>query len=210
MAISYRNHVWKTPTTLVNEEFLEADFSGADLSLVIFRKCIFKKCLFQKGNAGNVRFFSCHFEDCVFRQFDFRRIAVGADGGLFTNCKFEKSDFTGRHFEHPHFTGCEFVNCKLRGVNFNDASFDGCSFVGKIEDTTFNGIYHSRSTGFPPLHCVDFSNAILGEYVTFESCDLSTCTPPKGESFDDILYQIYRSRTDVFSTGSSDRIVIDD
>ena len=94
-------------------------------------------------------------------------------------------------------------------MNFNDASFLRTKFIGKIEDTTFNGLYHKQSTGHPILDEVDFSQAIFGDFVTFEDCDLSNSSPPDGRRFEDLLYQIQSSAPKTLSTGSADRLVID-
>ncbi|NMO16265.1 pentapeptide repeat-containing protein [Pyxidicoccus fallax] len=199
---------WESPTRFSDEEFESFDFSGTDFTGVFFINSTFKNCLFEKGTPGNLAFFGCDFRDCTFTGFDFRRISVGAEGGLFEGCQFKKCNFTGRHFEYPHFENCDFDHCKLKGVNFNDASFSRCRFIGKIEDSTFNGLYHKKSTGHPPLREVDFSKAILGDFVTFENCDLSTCIPPEGREFSELLYQIYKNKPGILSTGSPDRIVI--
>jgi hypothetical protein len=111
-------------------------------------------------------------------------------------------------FASPHFDGCVFDRCKLRRVNFNDASFSHCKFIGKLLDTTFNGMYHEKPTGFPPLDHVDFSEAEFGEFVSFENCDLSTCIPLAGKTFEELLYQIESDDPSVMSTGSADRIVL--
>ena len=92
--------------------------------------------------------------------------------------QFLHCNFGGQHFESPHFDGCSFESCKIQGVNFNDSSFRECRFIGVIEDTTFNGLYHKKPTGFKILDRVDFSQTVFGDFVTFEDCDLPTCIPP--------------------------------
>lgn len=41
----------------------------------------------------------------------------------------------------------------------------GSDFIGKLEDVTFNGMYHKKDL---------FSESIFSDYVGFEDCDLST------------------------------------
>lgn len=100
--------------------------------------------------------------------------------------------------------GCTFDGCRVaRGTPGRLALS-----VGPIEDTTFNGLYHARPTGHPPLVEVDFSGAELRDLVTFEGCDLSDSTPPAGTTVADLLYQIHADDPSVLSTGSPDRIVL--
>lgn len=205
----YRNYKWADTENLNHLEFTECDFSGSDFNNVYFVSSIFRGCLFQRGKPGNLAFFSSSFSNCTFNNFDFRRVIVGADGGLFEDCQFLHCNFGGQHFESPHFDGCSFESCKIQGVNFNDSSFRECRFIGVIEDTTFNGLYHKKPTGFKILDRVDFSQTVFGDFVTFEDCDLPTCIPPLGKTFDDLLYPIYRDNPKVLSTGTPDRIVLD-
>ena len=180
MEQEFRGHRWAAPTTFEHQSFVECDFSEADFDGVIFIRCTFKGCIFKKGNPGSLGIFGCDFDDCLFESFDFRRIAVGADGGDFTSCRFVRCNFAGRQFEYPHFDACTFDRCKLKNVNFNDASFLRTKFIGKI-----------------------------GDFVTFEDCDLSNSSPPDGRRFEDLLYQIQTSAPKTLSTGSADRLVID-
>lgn len=208
MDTQFKGFKWSEPTSFESREFSGCDFSGASFDGVYFVNCEFRQCHFEKGVPGNLAFFGCNFHGCSFKSFDFRRLSVGANGGTYASCQFVKCNFTGRQFAYPHFAECTFDQCKLKGVNFNDASFKKTKFIGKLEDTTFNGLYHQQSTGFKILDEVDFSDAVFGEFVTFEDCDLSTCIPPRGTKFSDLLYCIYQDNPKVLSTGSSDRIVL--
>lgn len=109
---------------------------------------------------------------------------------------------------YPHFARCTFNRCKLKGVSFNDASFSRTRFIGKLADCTFSGLYHEASTGHLPIDRVDFSEAILGEFVTFENCDLANSIPPTGFEFSELLDSIYADDPTTLSTGSRDRIVL--
>ena len=208
MDTEFKNFKWATATKFEDASFDAKDFTGADFDGVLFVNCEFSGCLFKRGNPGSLGFFGCDFTDCTFESFDFRHISVGADGGTFTRCKLLKCNFAGRHFEYPHFDECTFDHCKIKGVNFNDSSFRRCVFVGKLEDTTFNGLYHRKATGFRILDEVDFTQANLGDFVTFENCDLSNSKPPAGRTFAELLYQIYANHPTILSTGSADRIVL--
>lgn len=188
--------------------YVDYDFSFCDFNGSFFVKSNFENCIFQKGKSLQLAFFGCNFKNCKFIQFDFRSIPIGADGGCFSECHFLRCNFKGRQFEYPHFDLCIFEKCLLKNINFNDSSFHKTKFIGDLEDITFNGLYHKKSTGFKIVDFVDFSQATFGEFVTFEKCDLSTSIPPSGVQFCDILYQIREDSPHILSTGSIDRIVI--
>jgi fluoroquinolone resistance protein len=208
MESKYKEFKWDKPTKFEKQVFINFDFTQANFDGVLFIECDFNGCIFKKCTPGSLGIFGSNFTKCNFESFDFRRISVGANGGTFESCIFEKCNFSGRHFEYPHFELCIFDRCKIKNVNFNDASFSKTKFIGKIEDSTFNGLYHKKSTGHKIIDQVDFSEAIFGDFLTFENCDLSNSTPPKGKSFGDLLYQIYSNDPTTLSTGSSDRIVL--
>ena len=191
-----------------NENYLDYDFSFCDFNKSYFVNSNFENCIFQKGKSLQLAFFNCRFKNCKFINFDFRSIPVGADGGVFSSCHFLSCNFKGRQFEYPHFDLCLFDKCILKNINFNDASFYKTKFIGKLEDVTFNGLYHKKSSGFKIIDYVDFSDAILGEFVTFENCDLSTSVPPMGTQFSEFLYQIKEDSPHILSTGSRDKVVI--
>ncbi len=52
------------------------------------------------------------------------------------------------------------------------------------------------------------TEAILGEFVTFENCDLANSIPPTGFEFSELLDSIYADDPTTLSTGSRDRIVL--
>jgi hypothetical protein len=59
-----------------------------------------------------------------------------------------------------------------------------------MADVFFHGNYSSDITEGSkpnPMYEVDFSEATFGQYVVFNDCDLSTCTPPSGSTFDSLL-----------------------
>jgi fluoroquinolone resistance protein len=208
METRFKGYTWSSRTTFENEAFEAYDFSDSNFDGVVFIGCTFEDCVFSKGTSGSLGIFACNFRACSFDSFDFRRVALGADGGEFADCIFTKCNFTGRHFSYPHFESCIFDRCKIKNVNFNDTSFRKTVFIGKIEDTTFNGMYHSKATGRPAIDKVDFARATLGDFVTFEDCDLSNSIPPAGRAFAELLYQFYEDDPNTLSTGSPDRMVV--
>ena len=151
---------------------------------------------------------SSDFINCQFINANLRDMSIGAEGGCFKDCLFQKCDFRGQYFWFPHFYNCIFEKCKLKKIDLNDASFHHCKFIGKMEEITFNGMYHKTDTRIKPLDYVDFSDAIFGEFVSFEDCDLSTCIPPKGTTFEYLLYVINLNDPKCLSTGSKDKYVI--
>jgi hypothetical protein len=101
-----------------------------------------------------------------------------------------------------------FKKCKLNHISFNASSLLNCKFIGSLNDVTFNGLYDTNKSECKSIEAVDFSEAKLGDFVTFIDCDLSSCVPPKGSSFSQLLYNIDSNDARVLSTGSKDRIVV--
>lgn len=180
---------WDLKTEVRGSTFAALDFSGTNFNRAVFFTVRFNDCLFNRSNLKGVKCFTCNFENCEFDRIDLRQ-TIFAQGGLFKNCVFKKCNFQGVSFNSPHFAGCMFDNCKFKKNDFNDASFESCTFIGTLEDVTFNGMYHEVKTGYKPLEKVDFSEAVFGEFVGFDNCDLSTCIPPKGKTFEELLYVV--------------------
>ena len=205
---TYRQFKWSSQTKFVDGDWFDFDLTETIFENRIFRNFTFHGCVFNKSKLDQAGFFNCNFVDCIFDKVSFKNVAIGAEGGLYSKCKFLNCDFKGRGFSYPHFQECLFSKCKLVNVNFNDSSFNNTKFIGKLEDVSFNGIYHKGDTKYKVLEHVDFSEAEFGEFVNFYDCDLSTCIPPQGTTFDKLLYQIYSNDPNVLSTGSEDRIVL--
>ncbi len=205
---TYKGFTWEKRVKFENETFQDCDFTETIFENASFKDVTFENCLFFKSNMNHIGLWGSRFFNCKFIHIDLRNMPMGADGGLFESCLFQKCDFRGQYFWYPHFNKCIFENCKLKKIDFNDSSFHYCKFIGKIEDVTFNGIYHKKETGIKPLDYVDFSEAVFGEYVGFENCDLSSCIPPQGSTFKEILYVVDLNEPNHLSTGSKDRYVI--
>lgn len=183
--------------------FTDTYFENASFEGVTFQRCLFYHC-----NTNHIGLWNCNFIECEFKDVDLRDMSIGAEGGTFDRCVFNKCDFRGQHFFSPDFIDCIFEKCKMKNINFNDASFLRCKFIGKLEDVTFNGMYHEIKKEIKPLDYVDFSESIFGDYVGFEDCDLSTCIPPVGKTFNELLYIADLNNLKHLSTGSKDRYVI--
>lgn len=208
METKYINYSWSEYTKYTNAIFEFCDFTGTNFQNASFEGVTFKKCLFLKCNTDHIGLWNCNFIECEFKNVDLRNVPIGADGGVLKQCLFYKCDFRGQHFWSPFFEECVFERCKLKNINFNDASFLKCKFIGKLEDVTFNGIYHKVKREIKPLEYIDFSESIFGDYVGFEDCDLSTCIPPTGKQFNELLYIADLNDLKYLSTGSKDRYVI--
>ena len=200
--------VWEVKTRVESRVLKQLAFKHVDMNHPVFVDTRFEDCTFEQALFHDARLYNCDFTRCRFVNVDLRGATIGAHGGLYRDCAFVRCDFRGAPFYCPHFDRCLFDRCKWKRIEFNDSSFAGCRFVGKMEDVTFNGMHHEQSTGFAPLERVDFSDAILGEFVSFDDCDLSTCIPPRGCTFDALLYALKPSRPTLRSTGSKDRIVL--
>lgn len=208
MNTKYINYSWAEYTLNENVLFEYYNFTGTIFENTSFEKVTFKNCLFYKCDTNHIGLWNCNFINCEFKDVDLRNVPIGADGGILKKCQFIRCDFRGQHFWFPVFEDCIFEKCKLKNINFNDASFLKCKFIGKLEDVTFNGMYHKIKKEIKPLDYVDFSESIFGDYVGFEDCDLSTCIPPVGKTFNELLYIADLNDLKHLSTGSKDRYVI--
>jgi len=181
---------WERKTKIENKTFNGFDFSDTIFHYPIFDNVEFENCLFNKSDMEDARLYGCSFRSCSFVKIDFRTATLGSHKGLFKDCNFENCDFRNASFYEPEFENCIFSKCKLTKIDFCASSFNSCKFIGKLSDVIFRGNYkHDLTIGAKPnlMYKVDFSEAILGEYVDFEDCDLSTCIPPKGTTFEELL-----------------------
>ena len=206
--INYKEKSWSTFTKFSKQNFDDFDFSNTVFENTAFESCIFQDCLFFKSNFNHIGLWGCDFINCQFISADMRNIPIGVDGGILKNCLFQKCNFQGQYFETPFFDNCIFDKCKLKNINFNDSSFRNCKFIGKLEDVTFNGIYNNRKRERIVLENVDFSEAVFGDFVSFEDCDLSSSIPPKTRNFEEMLYVVDLNNIKILSTGTKDRFVI--
>ncbi|HEY8957442.1 pentapeptide repeat-containing protein [Chitinophaga sp.] len=209
MNTTHKEQTWVLKTKFSNLVLSDFDFTDTNMNSAIFERVTFNSSLFERTNVDNTRLFhDCNFDHCIFKNVKLKNSAFGNNKGEYNNCQFEKCDFTGLHFNATRFINCGFTHCKLKNINFNASSFLQCQFVGKLENVTFNGIYDTNTSTHKILENVDFSAAIFGEFVSFFDCDLSTCTPPQGKTFEELLYIFDLNSPANLSSGSKDRIVI--
>ncbi|MDR6571174.1 pentapeptide repeat-containing protein [Chitinophaga ginsengisegetis] len=205
----YKKQTWALKTKLSDQVLRDLDFTDTNMNSPIFEGVTFELCLFERTNVDNARlFYDCNFDRCIFKSVKLKNSAFGNNKGSYSNCRFEKCDFTGLHFNTTRFINCDFIRCKLKNINFNATSFLQCRFTGKLENVTFNGIYDTNKGQHPTLEDVDFSAASFGEFVSFFDCDLSACTPPLGKTFGELLYIFDLNTPAYLGTGSKNRIVI--
>lgn len=191
---SHIKAIWKMKTKVENEVFDNYDFTETNFNHPVFKKVIFENCVFNKSNINDARFYSCNFKNCHFKSIDFSNTTIGAHGGTYENCIFEKCNFRGASVYLPEFLKCKFDNCKLKKIDFHASYFYECKFIGKLSEVVFNKEYISDITlgAKPnPMYKVDFSEATFDKYVIFNNCDLSTCLPPKGTTFDKFMNNEY-------------------
>ncbi|MGQ1784454.1 pentapeptide repeat-containing protein [Saccharicrinis sp. GN24d3] len=200
---------WELKTRIVEEEFNDLNFSQINFNSAVFQKVKFNDCIFSKSNFKGTKVFESLFNNCKFLKLDLSKSTLGSNDGIYKNCVFEKCNFKGKEFNFTRFSDCIFNKCTIANINFNASSFEKCKFVGKIENVSFNGIYDTNKSTYKTLVDVDFKEATFGDFVTFFDCDLSSCIPPEGKKFDDLLYYIYQNNTNVLSTGTKDKIIIE-
>lgn len=182
--------VWEIKTKIENHVFNNFDFIETNFNHPIFKNVLFENCVFDKPNINDARFYNCNFKNCHFKRVDFSNTTVGCHGGGYEDCIFEKCNFRGASIYFPEFLNCEFDTCKLKDVDFYASYFYECKFIGKLTEVVFHREYKSDLTlgaKINPMYKVDFSRAIFGKYVIFRNCDLSTCIPPVGVTFDEFM-----------------------
>lgn len=202
------NKTWQERKELSDQVFDDEDFSGCNLNAAILKNVLFQNCLFRKTKFDGVKAFNGGATNCRFDGVDFCRTTFASNSAIYADCIFEKCNFKGQHFILTRFVNCSFLGCRLQKINFNGSSFLNCRFVGKLQEVDFNGIYDTNKSEYAPLLNVDFSKAEFGDYVGFTDCDLSTCTPPEGKTFEALLYHPYENDSKYLSTGTKDRLVI--
>ncbi|MNV48237.1 Pentapeptide repeats (8 copies) [compost metagenome] len=211
MKTDYINKTLELKTRFSNKNFAYYDFTKTNFNSSIFENTNFENCLFESSVLNGSRiFYESNFENCIFRNINLSDTSIGSHKGVYKNCIFENCEYKRRSFNFTQFIDCKFIKAKFTTVNFNGSQFRNCIFEGKFRDVTFNGIYDSNSDSKACLYNCDFYYAKLGTFVSFENCDLSTCTPPKDTAFNEILYQVDASNPKLLSTGTPDRIVITD
>jgi len=205
----HKGSIWNVKEKIENKVFISFDFSNTNFNSAIFENVTFKDCLFFKSNlSGSKIFYQSYFENCRFINVNLTTTTFGSNKGVYKNCLFEKCDFRGKGFNFTEFINCDFIKSKFKNINFNGSKFENCRFIGKIEDATFNGIYDTTPISTDCLKKVDFSEAVFGEFVSFFNCDLSTCIPPVGFLFSELLYNLYLNAPNILSTGSKDKITL--
>lgn len=190
---------------------MDYDFTKTNFNSAIFENINFENCLFEFSVLeGSKIFYESNFENCVFKNIDLSETTFGCHKGIYKNCIFEKCEYKYSEFNFTKFIDCIFIKAKFTTVDFNGGQFRDCIFDGKFRNVTFNGIYDSNPNSKTCLVNCDFSGSKFGNFVSFENCDLSTCTAPKGTTFNELLYQVDASNPKLLSTGSPDRLVIKD
>ena len=75
----------------------------------------FRNLSIAEENAENIEFSNCLFDKCDFTHVNF-------SGGTFIDCKFVGCNLTGMKVEDTRFQEIVFDNCKIMGVDFSSIS----------------------------------------------------------------------------------------
>lgn len=183
------NEVWPHKKRTTGEVIRNQEFSLIDMNSPIFTDVDFIGCVFNDVTFGDARLYNCNFQNCNFTKVDLRNATIGANDGIYDNCTFKKCDFRKGYFYKPVMVNCLFDDCKFKSVDFKASAFNKCKFIGKLNDVIFHGDYISKTTeGASPnlMVEVDFFETTWS-YVCFEHCDLSSCIPPNGSTFEQLL-----------------------
>jgi uncharacterized protein YjbI with pentapeptide repeats len=175
-----------TQMRLENKSFSDIDFSYANFGFVLIKNCQFTNVILNNTIHQQWNERDCKFTDVDFSDVKFVNAALGIQGSIYHNAKFNNCNFTGSYFFHPQFTKCTFCNSKLKNIDFNASNFISCKFRGKLESIWFRRSYpiagddESRGIIFRnEMRDVDFSQASFWDVIFTGGLDLSTVILPK-------------------------------
>lgn len=202
-------------TVFENYDFTNTVFTCKSLEKQIenakFINCIFDKTAFGLHNFNGKeyyatqRFWHSVFTNCKFKGVDMRSVFWGHNS-IVENCHFLRCNFCVDTFSLVDFINCVFEKCKCR-FKSDEALFENCKFIGKLSEVEFCKRSDNPARA-NTIKSVDFSEAILGDYVAFTDIDMNNCIPPKGKTWEELLYQFEEINPHRLSTGDKERSVI--
>jgi len=141
--------------SIIDQRFLEHDFSTKKLPSREYDGCRFERCNFTEADISVITFLDCRFIDCDFTKVVMKQTAF-RDACIFENCKllganFSSCDsfmfsvlFEACRLDYASFYGFEIKNikfniCKLIGVDFTEAILIGSEFIQcDLTEATFD------------------------------------------------------------------------
>ncbi|WP_378173516.1 pentapeptide repeat-containing protein [Aquimarina sp. SS2-1] len=137
-------------TAIIEQEFLNKNFSGKKLPSGEYDNCTFANCDFTEADIAVVTFLECTFRDCNFTK------VLMKQASFRDHCVFEGCKLVGVHFGNcdDFMFSVEFRDCIMEYASFYDFAiknivFKDCKLVG-----------------------VDFTEATITGSV-FKNCDLT-------------------------------------
>ena len=198
-------------TKFEKRDFVGYDFTKSDLTEVIFENCNFSNCVFNKTILNHTRFWCCFFDSCKSANTNLATTYLGAWGGGFSNCAFEKCKFGGI-IDGSYFVDCTFSKCKIKTTHFRTYLMKNIRFDGLVDDLFFQKfinkeIYEYQTAEIGKkienrirkvvgqafdsekvmLENVDFSECRI-QFLSFENCETGTIIVP-----DDSKYLLIRN-----------------
>lgn len=171
---------------ITGAQLARIDLSYSDLSGVRMTDCKFRDIKFIKSKIKDFVDEKNEYKYCYFQETSFRGAHFGVRRSEFTNCRFERCDFSKLRFGVVEFNRCVFDTCKLDGVDFGAASFAEVEFIGKLEDVWFRGRdpfseFFEGPDAQPrrnEMENVSFAQAELWDLTFSDDCPLSKITLP--------------------------------
>lgn len=144
----------------------------------VFADSLFARTIFNAiAEHGNV------FQNCTFKDINFRDAVLGYDSSRYIGCRFENVCFGT--FIKPQFKECSFINCDFYSVDFMASCFENCVFSGKLDNVWFRGNFPTKSLqkefGYAKpnkMLNVSFEKATMHDITFSDNCDLSTIVLP--------------------------------
>jgi len=194
------------PKTQIRDTTLEGDFSNTHFNEARFFNVVWRSCTFERTVVDGARAYPpSEFVDCTFRNVDFSHTTLLSNETRCVRCTFERCRFARTGFTKARFCACTFESSTFLRIDFNGTTFEDCRFASRFAEVTFNGIYDTNPDPTVCLQRVDFTGATFGDFVSFNNCDLTSCTPPQGRTFTDLLYPFYSDDDRTRTTGSKGR-----
>lgn len=138
---------------LDEEDLRCVDFVVAPIEQGFYSACNFSGTVFSKIDFYLGKFYSCHFEHCVFCDCDFRKTTL--DYSIFAHSEFKNCMFPRADAYETDFRNCRFSCCSFVGFNLMNANLDGALIESSDMDAAYFDAVSVNKTVFKNLAHVD-------------------------------------------------------
>lgn len=169
-------------------KYIKCDFSKSSFArgntIYWIENKVFVDSLFSRTAFNAIAEHGNVFQNCTFRNINFKDAVLGYDSSRYIGCCFENVSFGA--FIKPQFKDCCFMNCDFYNVDFMASNFENCAFSGKLENVWFRGNFPTKSlqkeygeAQTNKMLNVSFEKAIMHDVTFSDNCDLSTIVLPR-------------------------------